>query len=52
MERIDLRRFGNSGMVTQRRWNAFVTADAIGGSGVVWYVGKDEMGGKELASNG
>ena len=52
MEEIDSRRFGNSGMVTQRRWNAFATADAIGGSGMVWYAGKDEIGGKALASNG
>ena len=52
MEEIDSRRFGNSGMVTQRRWNAFATADAIGGSGVVWCAGKDEIGGKALAING
>ena len=52
MEEMDLRRVGNSGIVTQRRWNAFATADAVGGSGVVWYVGKDEIGGKVLASNG
>ena len=40
------------GETTQSRWKARAAADAAGGSSVVVYVGKDEMGGKAVASDG
>ena len=49
---MDVRGAGMAGEITQRRLNASAAADAAGGSGVVWQVEKDEMGGGVLASDG
>ena len=53
MEEVaEVMRAGMVGETTQSRWKARAAADAAGGSGVVVYVGKDEMGGKVDASEG
>ena len=53
MEEVaEVMRAGMVGETTQSRWKARAAADAAGGSGVVVYVGKDEMGGKVDASDG
>ena len=53
MEEVaEVMRAGMVGETTQSRWKARAAADPAEGSGVVVYVGKDEMGGKVVASDG